>query len=83
VAGEDGDRPAGHEESGHEESEDERLTRNFSELLQELRVAQAGVQFLFGFLLAVASPGPARAQRRRRTWCTWSRSSSRPPPSPC
>jgi O-antigen/teichoic acid export membrane protein len=36
------------------ESKDERLARNVSELLQELRVAQAGVQFLFGFLLAVA-----------------------------
>jgi predicted membrane channel-forming protein YqfA (hemolysin III family) len=36
------------------ESEDQRLARNVSELLQELRVAQAGVQFLFGFLLAVA-----------------------------
>jgi uncharacterized protein YwlG (UPF0340 family) len=35
------------------ESDHERLTRNFAELLQELRVAQAGVQFLFGFLLAV------------------------------
>ncbi|MFL6127219.1 DUF6328 family protein [Actinophytocola sp.] len=36
------------------ESQDEQLARNLSELLQELRVAQAGVQFLFGFLLAVA-----------------------------
>ncbi len=36
------------------ESRDERLARNVNELLQELRVAQAGVQFLFGFLLAVA-----------------------------
>jgi predicted membrane channel-forming protein YqfA (hemolysin III family) len=36
------------------ETDKERLTRNLSELLQELRVAQAGVQFLFGFLLAVA-----------------------------
>jgi hypothetical protein len=36
------------------ESREERLARNVSELLQELRVAQAGVQFLFGFLLAVA-----------------------------
>ncbi len=35
------------------ESEDQRLARNVNELLQELRVAQAGVQFLFGFLLAV------------------------------
>lgn len=31
----------------------QRLTRNISELLSELRVAQAGVQILFGFLLAV------------------------------
>jgi predicted membrane channel-forming protein YqfA (hemolysin III family) len=45
-----------------EESEHERLTRNVNELLQELRVAQAGVQFLFGFLLAVAFTDPyARA----------------------
>jgi hypothetical protein len=45
-----------------EETEHERLTRNVSELLQELRVAQAGVQFLFGFLLAVAFTEPyARA----------------------
>ncbi|HEY0448932.1 DUF6328 family protein [Actinophytocola sp.] len=45
-----------------EESENERLTRNVNELLQELRVAQAGVQFLFGFLLAVAFTEPyARA----------------------
>jgi len=29
------------------------LQRNVGELLQELRVAQAGVQILFGFLLAV------------------------------
>jgi predicted membrane channel-forming protein YqfA (hemolysin III family) len=40
--------------SQDEETEHERLTRNVNELLQELRVAQAGVQFLFGFLLAVA-----------------------------
>ncbi len=42
------DRP-----SGREESEDERLDRNLSELLQELRVALPGVQVLFAFLLAV------------------------------
>jgi len=40
------------------ETRDERLKRNFNELLQELRVAQAGVQFLFGFLLAVAFTEP-------------------------
>jgi uncharacterized protein DUF6328 len=36
------------------ESREERLARNLNELLQELRVAQTGVQFLFGFLLSVA-----------------------------
>lgn len=36
-----------------DESDAERLERNFSELLQELRVAQAGVQILFAFLLTV------------------------------
>ncbi len=42
------DRP-----SGREESDDARLDRNLSELLQELRVALPGVQVLFAFLLAV------------------------------
>jgi O-antigen/teichoic acid export membrane protein len=36
-----------------EESEDERWQRNFNELLQELRVAQTGVQILFAFLLTL------------------------------
>lgn len=40
-------------QSGREESESERLDRNLSELLQELRVALPGVQVLFAFLLAV------------------------------
>lgn len=40
--------------SGRRESDDERLDRNFSELLQELRVVQAGTQILFAFLLTVA-----------------------------
>jgi thiosulfate reductase cytochrome b subunit len=35
------------------ESEHERLTRNFNELLQELRVTQTGVQILTGFLLTL------------------------------
>jgi hypothetical protein len=35
------------------DDEQERLDRQMSELLQELRVAVAGVQILFGFLLAV------------------------------
>lgn len=36
------------------ESREQRLARNVAELLQELRVAQTGVQFLLAFLLAVA-----------------------------
>jgi hypothetical protein len=40
--------------SGPEESETQQLARNLNELLQEIRVAQAGVQILFGFLLSIA-----------------------------
>jgi hypothetical protein len=40
-------------EGGREETEHERLDRNLSELLQELRVALPGVQVLFAFLLTV------------------------------
>jgi high-affinity Fe2+/Pb2+ permease len=36
------------------ETEAQRLDRNYSELLQELRVAQTGVQILFAFLLGIA-----------------------------
>jgi len=36
------------------ESEADRLDRNYSEMLQELRVAQTGVQILFAFLLSIA-----------------------------
>lgn len=43
-----------HEEYNRNESVAHRLDRNFSELLQELRVAQAGVQILFAFLLSIA-----------------------------
>jgi preprotein translocase subunit SecG len=37
-----------------DESEAARLDRNYGELLQELRVAETGVQILFGFMLSVA-----------------------------
>jgi Family of unknown function (DUF6328) len=37
-----------------ERDRDEQLARNLGELLQELRVMQAGVQILFGFLLSIA-----------------------------
>jgi hypothetical protein len=36
------------------ESEAQRLDRNYDELLQELRVAENGVQILFAFLLSIA-----------------------------
>jgi thiosulfate reductase cytochrome b subunit len=35
------------------ETDHERITRNFTELLQELRVTQTGVQILTGFLLTL------------------------------
>lgn len=41
-----------------DESEADRLDRNYGELLQELRVAQVGVQILFAALLTVAFSPP-------------------------
>ncbi|MFB7653501.1 MULTISPECIES: DUF6328 family protein [unclassified Streptomyces] len=38
---------------GRNETEEERADRMWSELIQEVRVAQMGVQILFGFLLTV------------------------------
>jgi hypothetical protein len=42
-----------HLNAGRRETEAERLDRNWNELLQELRVAQTGVQLLAGFLLTL------------------------------
>ncbi|WP_405708768.1 MULTISPECIES: DUF6328 family protein [unclassified Streptomyces] len=42
----------GHDD-GRDETPEERADRRWTDLLQELRVAQTGVQILFGFLLAV------------------------------
>jgi hypothetical protein len=42
-----------HPDGGRNETDKERLDRNLSELLGELRVALPGVQVLFAFLLAV------------------------------
>lgn len=39
---------------GRDESDNERLDRNWGEILQELRVVQTGTQILTGFLLAIA-----------------------------
>ncbi|MFI2303644.1 DUF6328 family protein [Actinacidiphila glaucinigra] len=41
-------------QKGRDETRDERADRQWAELLQEVRVAQTGVQILFGFLLTVA-----------------------------
>jgi hypothetical protein len=43
----------GNDRDDHDENPAERLTRNWNELLQELRVMQTGVQILTGFLLTV------------------------------
>ena len=40
--------------SDRDETPSERADRNFGELVQELRVAQTGVQILFAFLLTLA-----------------------------
>lgn len=41
------------ERTGRDETEEERADRMWGELIQEIRVAQTGVQILFGFLLTV------------------------------
>jgi O-antigen/teichoic acid export membrane protein len=46
-------REAGNESEETEGIAPERINRNLSDLLQELRVAALGVQMLFGFLLAL------------------------------
>ncbi|MER6330917.1 DUF6328 family protein [Streptomyces sp. NPDC014983] len=49
-------RREGHAEerrTGRDETEEERADRMWGELIQEVRVAQTGVQILFGFLLTV------------------------------
>jgi hypothetical protein len=50
-----------------DETEAERADRNFGELLQELRVAQTGVQILFAFLLTMP------LQSRFQTLDRWER----------
>jgi len=48
-----GDRTRGLYDPGRRETAEERADRRWSDLLQELRVAQTGVQILFAFLLTV------------------------------
>lgn len=42
-----------HRDPGRDETEEERADRRWGDLIQEVRVAQTGVQILFGFLLTV------------------------------
>ncbi|MER7001596.1 DUF6328 family protein [Dactylosporangium sp. NPDC000555] len=42
-----------HKRLGRRETPEQRFDRNWTELLQELRVAQTGVQILFAFLLTL------------------------------
>lgn len=60
----DGDARA----DGRDESAEERADRNWSEILQELRVLQTGTQILTGFLLALAfQPAFAELDAGQRT----------------
>jgi hypothetical protein len=47
------EEPEGGLQRGRRETPEERADRRWSELVQEIRVAQTGVQILFGFLLTV------------------------------
>lgn len=53
---------------GRDESPEERADRKWADLLQEIRVAQTGVQILFGFLLTVVfQPSYRRLSEADRT----------------
>ncbi|MFD5327285.1 DUF6328 family protein [Streptomyces sp. NPDC127092] len=61
------DRAPGAGTGGHDgrgETEEERADRRWQELLQEIRVAQTGVQILLGFLLTVVFTPPFHALER-------------------
>ena len=59
---------------GRDESEDERLDRNWDELLQELRITQTGLQLLSGFLLTLpfTQVFGGLDDGRRRSTSSWS-----------
>jgi hypothetical protein len=52
------------------EDEQERLNRQMTELLNELRVAMPGVQILFGFLLTVPFSSASATSPSSRRPCT-------------
>ena len=67
---------------GGDETRKERVDRELMELLNELRVALPGVQFLFAFLLIVPVPADGRhltSSSATSTSSPWSRPRSPPP----
>lgn len=61
----------GHDD-GRDETAEERADRNWSEVLQELRVMQTGAQILTGFLLALAfQPAFADLDADQRAFYLW------------
>ncbi|MET8409611.1 DUF6328 family protein [Streptomyces sp. NPDC005195] len=55
-------------DTGREETGEERADRTWGDLLQEIRVAQTGVQILFGFLLTVVfTPRYTQLEQADRT----------------
>ncbi|MEV5509672.1 DUF6328 family protein [Streptomyces orinoci] len=58
----------GRQRHGRDESPEERADRRWNDLIQEVRVAQTGVQILFGFLMTVAfTPVFARLGHTEKT----------------
>ncbi|GGX62726.1 DUF6328 family protein [Streptomyces fructofermentans] len=56
------------QDNGREETKEERADRKWGELIQEIRIAQTGVQILFGFLLTVVfTPRYAELEQVDRT----------------
>jgi len=55
-------------ENERDESESERADRNFIEMVQEVRVAQGGVQILFGFLLALGFTAAFPVEKEHFVW---------------
>ena len=64
-------------DDGRDESPNERLDRNWNEMLQELRVTQTGTQILTGFLLAIAFQPISTSSSPTSSASTWCWSSSR------
>jgi len=63
---------------GRDESVNERMDRNWNEILQELRVTQTGTQIFTGFLLTIAFQQRFGDLTTVSTYSWWSRPSLRP-----